>query len=97
MKFHQNTTMEGLKSKGIPTFNQCEHYLIEPHPNTMQTIVIALEGGKHMTINIHPQADNVDVKMHGEHNHTHFSQGECKNTNNADGVHAFFNMRGSYK
>ena len=96
MKFIENVTMDDLKRMGKPTFNQCEHYLIKPHNNTMQTIVIELEGGKHMTININPKSDNVDVVLHGEHNHTYFSKGKVHSTEDTDGTHAFFNMKGMY-
>lgn len=85
MKFNEKVTMDDLKNKNIPTFNNCEHYLITPHPNTQQTIVIALEGGKFMTVNINPQSDNVDVKLHGDHKYSDFGT-----------VKAFYNMNGTY-
>lgn len=87
MEFFPRTTMDGLKSKGIPTFNECEHFLIKPHPRTMQTIVIELENGKYMTININPASDNVDVKVHGEHKFNGTDFGTIK---------AFYNMNGMY-
>ena len=86
MLFHGNTTMDGLQSAGIPTFSTCEHYLIQPHPGTEQTIVIQIEGGAYLTVNIRPKSDNVDVQMHSP---TYKSQefGE---------IRAFYNMNGGY-
>lgn len=85
MKFFENTTMDGLQSNDIPTFNNCEHYYILPHAKTMQTIVIRLENDKYMTININPASDNVDVMLHGEHKFNDFGN-----------VKAFYNMNGTY-
>lgn len=86
MQFYERTTMDGLKSAGIPTFNNCEHYLIKPHAGTMQTIVIQIEGGAYLTVNINPKADNVDVQMHSKtYKHHDFGQ-----------VKAFYNMNGGY-
>lgn len=96
MQFYDKVTMDGLKDRGIPTFNECEHYLIKPHENTMQTIVVELKGGKYMTICIMPKEDNVDVKLHGEHKHSYFFSGTSTSTEDVTGTHAFYNMAGDY-
>lgn len=85
MKIYENTTIDGLKARGIPTFNICEHYLVKPLTNTMQTLVIDVGNGKYLTVNISPESDNVDVKMHGDHKFSDFGT-----------VKAFFNMAGAY-
>lgn len=85
MNFYPNVTIDGLKSVEIPTFNECEHYLIEPHPGIMQTIVIKIEGGRFLTVNINPKSDNVDVQMHGEHKTQDFGD-----------IKAYYNMNGGY-
>lgn len=85
MKFFENTTIDGLQSRGIPTFDACEHYYVEPHPNTKQTLVVNLGNDKYLTVNINPESDNVDVKCHGEHSFKDFGT-----------IKAFYNMAGSY-
>lgn len=85
MEFFEKVTMDGLKAKGVPTFNKCEHFYVKPHPGTMQTLVIEIEGGKFLTVCIVPDSDNVDVKMHGDHRFSDFGT-----------VKAFFNMKGDY-
>lgn len=85
MEFNERVTMDGLKARNIPTFNNCEHFLVEPHPNTMQTLVINLGNDKYMTININPSEDNVDVQLHGEHRFHNFGQ-----------IKAFFDIAGDY-
>lgn len=67
MEFFDKVTTDDLKGQGIPTFNNCEHYLVKPHPGTEQTVVIELEGGKYLTVNVNPKSDNVDVQLHGSH------------------------------
>lgn len=85
MQFYDKITINDLERTGRPTFNVCEHYLIKPHPNTMQTIVIELENEKFLTVNINPQSDNVDVQLHGEHRFQDFGN-----------VKAFYNMADKY-
>lgn len=82
MKFNDRVTMDELKKRGIPTFNECEHFLVEPHPNTHQTLVIKLENNKFLTVNIFPQSDNVDVQFHGDHTYHEFGK-----------IKAFFDIR----
>ena len=83
MKFVESSMEELVKMKA-PTFNVCDHY-IEPQGDKMETIVIKLENGKHLIVNINPESDNVDVKLFGDHVFKDFGT-----------VKAFYNMRGLY-
>jgi hypothetical protein len=87
MEFFDDLTMDDLKAIGKPTYDNCEHYLIKPHPHIKQTIVIELENGKHLTVSINPDADNIDVKLHGDHSFQDLGEGDIK---------AFYNIRGHY-
>lgn len=88
MKLHENVTIDDLKKVGIPTFNQCEHYLIEPKNNVMQTFVIKLNEDKYMTVCVMPNSDNVDVKIHGSHkNSVYLSSDEDYP------IYAFYNLK----
>lgn len=88
MKAFQRVTLEELKSNGIPTFNQGEHYIFQPDTKQNETIVIDLGNGKYMTVCIMPGADNIDVKFHGKHKSVIHEL-----PNNQSGIHAFYDWK----
>ena len=85
MNLSKAFTPYDMREIGIPTFNTCEHYVLKPDKDIMQTIVIDVGHGKYLTVNLSPESDNVDVKMHGDHRFTDFGT-----------VKAFYNMGGAY-
>ncbi|WP_188208306.1 hypothetical protein [Alkalibacillus aidingensis] len=62
----KNLSKEELKQKGIPTFNNGEHYLLESN-NEQETVVINVGNGNYLTVSVVKNAKTVDVKMHSEH------------------------------
>lgn len=85
MKLSEKLTVEEVKFSSLPTFNECDHYIVQPEDGVMQTVIIPVGNDKYLTVNINPHADNVDVKMHGDHDFKDFGT-----------VKAFYNMNGTY-
>lgn len=90
-----NRSINGAKQDGYPTFNECNHYLVDMShldPNTkdwMNTISIKLPNDNYVTLCVMQTSKDescIDVKFHGDNLKDHKVIGFGSNGDNAVAV-----------